>query len=120
MARETAQLGVVNRESAEHYRWGNDCDGWHLVKDAQLSVIEEFMPPGAEEVRHYHERALQFFYVLAGEVVMEIEGEKTLVAAGNGIRVPPGQRHQIRNLSSCAGRFLVISQPPSQGDRINE
>ena len=47
----------VSRENAEHYRWGVDCDGWHLVKDRQLSVIEEFMPPGAAEVRHYHERS---------------------------------------------------------------
>ncbi|MGA8345596.1 MAG: hypothetical protein WB781_26940, partial [Candidatus Sulfotelmatobacter sp.] len=47
----SATPGSVSRENAEHYRWGVDCDGWHLVKDAQLSVIEEFMPPGAAEVR---------------------------------------------------------------------
>jgi hypothetical protein len=23
---------LVSRENAEHYRWGDDCDGWHLVK----------------------------------------------------------------------------------------
>jgi len=111
---------AVSRANAEHYRWGDECDGWYLVKDAALSVIEEFMPPGAAEARHHHERALQFFYVLTGEVLMEIEGEKTLVPAGSGIRVPPGKRHQIRNPSSSAARFLVISQPPSHGDRINE
>ena len=110
----------VNRGNAEHYRWGNDCDGWHLVKDAELSVIEECMPPGAAEIRHHHKRAQQFFFVLAGEVLMEIEGESTLVPAGSGIRVPVRMRHQIRNPSSSAARFLVISQPPSHGDRFNE
>jgi len=120
MARNAAQLGAVNRGNAEHYRWGNDCDGWHLVKDEQLSVIEEFMPPGAAEIRHHHQRAQQFFYILSGEVLMEAEGQTTLVAAGSGIRVLPGTRHQIRNPSSSTARFLVISQPPSHGDRINE
>jgi len=110
----------VSRGNAEHYRWGNDCDGWHLVKDADLSVIEEFMPPGAAEVRHHHQRAQQFFYVLTGEILMEVEGHTTLVPAGSGIRVLPGTRHQIRNPSSSAARFLVISQPPSHGDRFNE
>jgi mannose-6-phosphate isomerase-like protein (cupin superfamily) len=110
----------VSRSNAEHYRWGKDCDGWHLVKDAQLSVIEELMPPGAAEIRHHHQRAQQFFYVLAGEVMMEIEGQATLVPAGSGIRVLPGRRHQIRNPSSSPARFLVISQPPSHGDRFNE
>lgn len=111
---------AINRENAEHYRWGVDCDGWHLVRTKDLSVIEEFMPPGAAEVRHHHRQSQQFFYVVEGEILMEVDGEKTLVSAGSGIRIPPGARHQVRNPSSSAVRFLVISQPPSHGDRIDE
>ena len=110
---------VVSRENAEHYRWGLDCDAWHLVRDKNLAVIEELMPPGSAERRHYHEHAQQFFYILEGEVLMEVEGEKALVSAGQGIRIMPGVKHQIRNPSSGAVRFLVISQPPSRGDRID-
>jgi mannose-6-phosphate isomerase-like protein (cupin superfamily) len=110
----------VSRENAEHYRWGVDCDGWHLVKDKQLSVIEEVMPPGAAEVRHYHKRSQQFFYILSGEVLMEIDGENLLISAGSGIRILPEVRHQIRNPSSGPVRFLVVSQPASHGDRFDE
>ena len=120
MAQDAADAGAVSRANAEHYRWGNDCDGWHLVKDAALSVIEEFMPPGAAEIRHHHERAQQFFYILSGEILMEIEGETTRIAAGSGIRVPPRKRHRITNPASSAAKFLVISQPPSHGDRAND
>lgn len=116
----SAPPAAVSRDNAEHYRWGVDCDGWHLVKDAQLSVIEEFMPPGAAEIRHHHERSQQFFYILTGEVLMEINGQNTLLPAGSGVRILPGTRHQIRNPSSGPVRFLVISQPPSHGDRIDE
>ena len=113
------QLRVVSRENAEHYRWGVDCDGWHLVKDKNLAVIEELMPPGSAEIRHYHEYAQQFFYILSGEVLMEVNGETRLIPAGSGMRILPGSRHQIRNPSSAAVRFLVISQPPSHGDRVD-
>ena len=116
----SAAPAAISRDNAEHYRWGVDCDGWHLVRDKNLSIIEEFMPPGAAEVRHYHEHAQQFFYILSGEVLMEVNGEKILVAAGSGVRILPGTRHQIRNPSSDAVRFLVVSQPPSRGDRIDE
>lgn len=109
----------VTRDRAEHYRWGADCDGWHLVKDKQLSVIEELMPPGAAELRHHHDRSQQFFYILTGEVLMEINGENMLISAGSGVRILPGTRHQIRNPSSSPVRFLVVSQPPSHGDRID-
>jgi mannose-6-phosphate isomerase-like protein (cupin superfamily) len=110
----------VSRENAEHYRWGDDCDAWYLVNDDQLSVIEEFMPPGAAEIRHHHKSAQQFFYILSGEVLMELEGETTLLAAGSGIRIMPGQRHQIRNPSSSPVRLLVISHPRSHGDRVDD
>ncbi|MFZ0817212.1 MAG: cupin domain-containing protein [Candidatus Sulfotelmatobacter sp.] len=120
MPKDSAQPDAVSRNNAEHYRWGNNCDGWRLVKDEILSVIEEFVPSGACEVRHYHQKAQQFFYVLSGEVMMEVEGRRTLLQAGSGIRILPGARHQLCNPSSDAARFLVISQPPSQGDRIEE
>ncbi len=118
MTRDFAQPVSISRENAEHYRWGNDCNGWHLVKDENLSVIEEFIPSGAAEVRHYHQKAQQFFYILSGEVMMEVEGRSTLLQAGTGIRILPGARHQISNPSSGTVRFLVISQPPSHGDRF--
>ncbi|HUD63013.1 MAG TPA: cupin domain-containing protein [Candidatus Sulfotelmatobacter sp.] len=78
------------------------------------------MPPGAAEIRHHHQKAQQFFYILSGEVLMEVEDETTLLSARTGIRVLAGQRHQIRNPSSGPVRFLVISQPRSHGDRLNE
>jgi mannose-6-phosphate isomerase-like protein (cupin superfamily) len=112
--------GPVSRENAEHYRWGVDCDAWYLVNEEQLSVIEEFMPPGAAEIRHHHTKAQQFFYIVSGEVLMEVEGQTTLLNAGTGIRVQPGKRHQIRNPSSSPVRFLVISHPRSHGDRIDD
>jgi mannose-6-phosphate isomerase-like protein (cupin superfamily) len=110
----------VRCEDAEHYTWGSSCDGWHLVKDSTLSVIEEQMPPGAVEVLHFHQRAQQFFFVLSGEAVMDVDGRQVRLTARDGIQVPPGVRHQIRNVSQEPVRFLVISQPPSHGDRIVE
>ena len=118
--RVSGEPGTVSRENAEHYRWGNDCDAWYLVNDDQLSVIEELMPPGAAEIRHHHTKAQQFFFILSGEIMMEVEGETTLVRAGSGIRVLPGKKHQIRNPSSSPVRLLVISHPRSHGDRVDE
>ncbi len=76
------------------------------------------MPPGASEVRHCHVRARQFFYVLEGELEMEVEHGHHMLRAGKGIEIAPGQVHQAVNRSSSDVRFLVISQPPSHGDRV--
>ncbi len=112
------QPEVISRSNAEHYVWGQHADGWHLVRDPKLSVIEEQMQPGDSEVLHYHRIAQQFFYMLSGEGVLEIEGRDFRLAAGAGIQVVPGALHRIRNESANQIRFLVISQPHSHGDRV--
>lgn len=108
----------VSTQSAHHYTWGDGCDGWHLVRGESLSVIEEQMPPGTREQRHHHAKARQFFYVLDGQLTMEVEGGFHLLRSGEGIEIAPGQRHQVMNDSAAGVRFLVISSPPSHGDRI--
>ncbi len=113
-------MDAVSTLSADHYLWGGLCDGWHLVRTERLSVIEERMPPGSQEQRHHHRRARQFFYVLEGELTMEIEGAVCRVAARHGIEIPPEVVHQARNDSGDEIRFLVISAPSTQRDRVPE
>jgi mannose-6-phosphate isomerase-like protein (cupin superfamily) len=114
---------IISTKSAEHYKWGGpqatDCDGWHLVKTPELSVIEELMPPGTKETRHSHVHARQFFYVLEGELTLEIEYHDFVLQKGEGIEVSPGQQHQALNKSAGPIRIIVTSQPPSHGDRID-
>ena len=109
--------GPISTDTADHYVWGEVCDGWHLVRSENLSVIEERMPPGTAEQRHWHERARQFFYVLEGELTMQLDDRTVTLAARQGIEIAPDLPHQAKNLSQADTRFLVISQPPSHGDR---
>ena len=112
-------MGAVDIRSARHYRWGAASDGWHLLDGADLSVIQERVPPGDQERRHRHARARQFFYILAGEATLEIDGGEVVMSAGQGIEVPPGMPHQFFNRSAAAVDMLVISSPRSHGDRVD-
>ncbi len=111
-------MSVVTTENAEHYRWGEECDGWHLARTPGLSVIQERVPPGGAEVRHYHQRAEQFFYVLTGTATLEVDGQVHTIQPGSGLHIPAGAAHQLRNDQAEDLTFLVISAPPSHGDRV--
>jgi mannose-6-phosphate isomerase-like protein (cupin superfamily) len=108
---------AVDISSARHYRWGAASDGWHLLEGADLSVIQERVPPGDAERRHRHARARQFFYILTGEATLEIDGREVVVAAGQGVEVPPGTPHQFFNRSAADVEMLIVSSPRSHGDR---
>jgi mannose-6-phosphate isomerase-like protein (cupin superfamily) len=114
---DNTQPAPIDIATAEHYAWGGVCDGWHLLKRDDLSVIRERVPPGAAEVRHYHARSRQFFYVLEGEARLEVDGVQHALRPGMGLHVAPGVAHRFYNESSADVHFLVVSAPRSHGDR---
>jgi mannose-6-phosphate isomerase-like protein (cupin superfamily) len=112
-------MTVVSCATAERYDWGEACEGWLLLPGNDLSVIEERMPPATSEVRHFHSRARQFFYVLSGELLMELEGSEHVIGASHGLEIPPLARHRAMNASEQEVTFLVISSPTTRGDRTD-
>lgn len=112
-------MTVISTHNAEHYLWGGQCHGWHLAKTEHLSVIKEFVPYGYSEVRHYHLRSEQFFYILSGIATMEVGGIVHRLEPGEGIHVPAGFAHQMSNEHELDLVFIVTSTPPSHGDRID-
>lgn len=108
----------ISKQNAEHYCWGELCDGWHLVKNTKLSIIHERMPAKTTEINHYHHHTQQFFFVLSGTATIEINGNPIILQEGEGIEVPPLTPHQMQNNTEKDIEFLVISQPNSRGDRI--
>lgn len=109
---------IISKQTAQHYIWGSNCDGWPLVDQEGLSVKQERMPAGTKEIRHLHKKAMQFFYVLSGKLNMEIGGETFELQQHQGIEVAPGKWHQAINDSKDFVEFLVISQPSTEGDRF--
>ena len=110
---------ITSTDNAEHYTWGEDCDGWHLLKSASLSVIQERMSPNSSEQLHYHQRAQQVFFILSGTATFFVESEIKTVCANQSIHIIPGAKHSILNNSDVDLHFLVISEPKSHGDRVN-
>ena len=112
-------LRVVDIHSSEQYQWGRSSQGWHLLNRPDLSVIQEQVPPGDRERRHFHSTARQFFYILQGEAVLEVDGLRFQLSSGQGLEIPPGAQHQFMNESADAVTFLVVSSPHAHGDRTN-
>ncbi|HKN02931.1 MAG TPA: cupin domain-containing protein [Buttiauxella sp.] len=108
---------MISKDNAEHYVWGDNCDGWYLVNRQDMLVIHERMPSGTYEKRHYHSVSRQFFFVLQGVLTMEMEGIRHDIRAQQGLEIPPGAEHQARNDTDYHVEFIVISHPTTRGDR---
>jgi mannose-6-phosphate isomerase-like protein (cupin superfamily) len=108
----------ISKATAPHYNWGEMCDGWFLENSPERTVIHEWMPPGTSEARHCHRMAKQFFFILGGIATMEMEGKLVTLHQHEGVTIEAGVHHHIKNESSEAIEFLVISTPSTKGDRF--
>jgi mannose-6-phosphate isomerase-like protein (cupin superfamily) len=77
------------------------------------SLIEYSHVPGAAgppaHVHHQHEEA---FYVLEGELTLQVGQVSVVVPAGQTAVVPRGSVHRPSNPSRVSVRFLLMSSPP--------
>lgn len=116
---KTQSPQVTSVDNAEHYIWGDNCEGWYLLKSKKLSVIQEKIPPGKSEQLHLHVNSQQVFYILSGIATFEIQGHNALVHAMESVHIPPGTQHSISNFHKDDLILLVISEPESHNDRQN-
>lgn len=112
-------MPIVSTENSDHYLWGTGCHGWHLAASDNLSVIQERVPEGASETRHFHNKAEQFFYILSGIATLEVSGNIHTLHPNEGFHIPAGVAHTLSNEHEEDLEFLVVSTPPSHGDREN-
>lgn len=84
--------------------------------------------PGQWNPEHYHERKLETFHVLHGEVTVTLDGESTLLRAGDVLTIERGVRHAfgsttgavIEEISTThygADSFYTDPNVPATGDR---
>ncbi len=74
------------------------------------SLAEATVPAGTQTERHYHKLSEEFYYIMEGRALMEIEGQEQEVGPGDAVLIPAGQWHQIRGLDEV--RFLCCCAPP--------
>ncbi len=74
------------------------------------SLAEASLPTGVATDRHYHRLSEEFYYILEGRGLMEIDGESRDVGPGDAILIPAGAWHQIRATQDL--RFLCCCAPP--------
>jgi len=86
----------------------------------QFSIWESIVPPGRGAPMHTHTREDEAFYVLSGEVLMEVEGEAEplRLTPGTFLFGPRNLRHGYRNVGTVTARLPVFAMPGAGLDHM--
>ena len=119
MISKASPLVVAKHNPLQYYLWGKNCEAWSLVDNDQLSFKVEKMPAATEEVLHYHKQAQQFFYIIKGRAVFEVDEVVIMVHEGEGLQIEAGRKHRLMNKEEIDLEFIVCSQPSTTNDRFD-
>jgi mannose-6-phosphate isomerase-like protein (cupin superfamily) len=80
--------------------------------NGQFGFIEYTAPSGfPRPPAHVLFEMIEAFYVLEGELTMQLEDETVAAPAGSFVLVPPGVRHRFSNPGGTPARFLTFFTP---------
>jgi quercetin dioxygenase-like cupin family protein len=79
--------------------------------NGRYAMWEALVPPGGGPPSHVHSREEEGFYILEGEITIQV-GEKRIVAsAGMFANMPVGTPHSFKNESKSPARMLISVAP---------
>jgi mannose-6-phosphate isomerase-like protein (cupin superfamily) len=78
------------------------------------SLAEATIPAGGATQRHHHKVSEEFYFIVEGTGVMEIDSEHRDVRPGDAILIPRNAWHQIT--ATTALRMLCCCAPPYSHD----
>ncbi len=114
---------IIRAAPANHYSWGQDCDGWKLIDLPGLSLREERMGARSKRIPHVHREATQLFFMLEGSCTMATSRETRsievmrglLSSLGRLIRCATSERAMHASLRSARRRQSMIGSRPARG-----
>ncbi len=75
-----------------------------------ISVLEDVSPPHHGPPLHSHDFE-EFFYILSGEFLFEVNGELFRALPGDFVHAPSGIPHIFQNITDKEARMLLIVRP---------
>jgi mannose-6-phosphate isomerase-like protein (cupin superfamily) len=80
------------------------------------SLAEATVEPGGETAEHYHPRAEELYYFVAGQGKMRLGDEEAEVRVGDCVVIPPGTPHKLFNTGSEKLILLCCCAPAYSHD----
>jgi quercetin dioxygenase-like cupin family protein len=76
-----------------------------------FALIEALVPPQGGPPPHIHRREDEAFYLLEGELDIQVDGRRVSAGPGTWISLARGSLHSFKNISTKPARMLIVLTP---------
>ncbi|MFX1294757.1 MAG: cupin domain-containing protein [Promethearchaeota archaeon] len=77
-----------------------------------------FLQPNQRVKKHIHEKVEEIFYIIKGEVFLQVNKDKNiLLKQGFIAHIPPKQAHALHNTSKKIVKMVIVKSPSISSDK---
>jgi mannose-6-phosphate isomerase-like protein (cupin superfamily) len=84
-----------------------------------ITILEDVSPAHHGPPLHAHEFE-EFFYILSGEFLFEVDGNQVCTYPGDFVRAPANIPHVFQNTTDQAAKMLIVARPGGIEDYFAE
>lgn len=86
----------------------------------KVSLAEASLNPGRSTAAHIHKKSEEIYFFVSGRGVMSVGGKKFCVKQGDGVLIPSGAAHTVKNSGRRTMKFICACAPPySHADTVS-
>jgi quercetin dioxygenase-like cupin family protein len=75
------------------------------------ALIHATVPPGSGPPPHIHRREDEAFFILEGQVAVQVDGRTVSASAGTWLTLPKGTLHAFKSEGTTPARMLILVIP---------
>lgn len=118
---DSAAPFITTRDEVPNYWMGDSL--WSILATAEttagdLAVLDQVMPRRSGPPPHVHDRLHEFFYLLDGEILFQLDREVTTATTGSLLSIPAGTVHSFAVITETA-RVLNLYTPGGFTEQIS-
>ena len=91
------------------------CGHWN-GSQLEIGLTELLLEVPCSERRHCHDYH-EYYIVLEGEGILEVEGAAVPLQAGSTVMVEPGERHQLVAVGPAGLRWAIVKERSEPGSK---
>lgn len=83
-------------------------------------LVLDSVPAGFETTFHAHKRADEFFYIISGKGLVELDSTKYEIGSGSVIFVPRGKAHNLKVSNNGSMKMIFFFDKPGADEWFRE
>jgi quercetin dioxygenase-like cupin family protein len=111
---ENRKVKIVEPDEGNHIAVSGDINTILASKEdtgETYNFIEAKVFPGGGPVPHIQTREHEGFYIIEGQVIFNVDGQRTEAKPGAFVNIPPNVLHSFKNETDETAKIIIVLSP---------